>query len=149
MSYIIRSVFLNQGLTQTSNNTYQDLTTSFGVVLGSEITYEPHTSLGQEVIYEYSSIWTYKDWTSKIIFRLTEYNTGTSSWDVINGSYVTLKSLRQGAGPINYKYIFQKWSGSKQLRLECKDETSSFEGYLHADVLQSAFVDPTVSCVTV
>tara|TARA_B100000035_G_C20673742_1_gene410803 strand:+ start:95 stop:544 length:450 start_codon:yes stop_codon:yes gene_type:complete len=149
VSYIVRSVFLNQDLTQTSNNTYQDLTTSFGVVLGSEITYEPRASLGQEVIYEYNTIWTYKDNTSKIIFRLTEYNTETSSWDVINGSYVTLKSLRQGTCPINYKYIFEKWSGNKQLRLECKDSSTSLEGYLHTDYYQTHFFNPAVSCSTI
>ena len=153
MTYIIKSdledIFLNQDITQTSNSAKQDLTTSFSVVDGSLITYNPHASLGYEVIYEYNTIWTYKDLTSKIIFRLTEYNTGTSSWDVINGSYVTLKSLRQGTGVINYKYIFQKWTGSKQLRLECKDSSSSLEGYLHTDYYQNHFFNPTVFCVTV
>ena len=149
MSYIVRSVLLNQGLTQTSNSSSQDLTTSYDVVDGSLITYEPHPTLGYEVIYEYNTIWTYKDNTSKIIFRLTEYNTGTSSWDVINGSYVTLKSLKKGTCPINYKYIFQKWSGSKQLRLECKDSSASLEGYLHTDYYQTNYFNPTVMCSTI
>ena len=149
MSYIVRSVFLNQNLTQTSNNSSQDLTTSFDVVDGSLITYDPHSSLGYEVIYEYNTIWTYKDDTSKITFRLTEYNSGTNSWDAINGSYVTLKSLRKGTSPINYKYIFQKWSGSKQLRLECKDFSTGLEGYLHTDYYQTHFFNPTVMCFTI
>lgn len=149
MSHIVRSVFLNQDFAQTSNSTKQDLTTNFDVVNGSLITYNPHVSLGYEVIYEYNTIWTYKDNTSKITFRLTEWNEGTSSWNVINGSYVTLKSLRQGTGVINYKYIFEKWSGSKQLRLECKDSSASFEGYLHTDYYQTHFFNPTVSCVTI
>ena len=149
MSYIVRSVFLNQNLNQTNQTSRQDLTTSFGVVDGSSITYEPHTSLGYEVIYEYSTIWMYKDLDSKIIFRLTEYNTNTNSWDVINGSYVTLKAIRMGAGQINYKYIFQKWPGSKQLRLECKDAANSLEGYLHMDYTWTNFFNPTVLCVTI
>lgn len=149
MSYIIRPAFLNLDFTQTTNSAKQDLTTSFDVVDGSLITYSPHSFLGYEVIYEYNTIWTYKDNSSKIIFRLTEWNEGTSSWDAINGSYVTLKSLKQGTGVINYKYIFEKWSGSKQLRLECKDSSTNFEGYLHTDYYQTNFFNPTVSCVTI
>lgn len=148
MSYVLDSTYLDKSLTITSASDKQDLTTSFDTVTGSEITYTPN-SFGVNVVYEYNTVWSYKDSTSKLIFRLTEYNAGTSSWDVIDGSYVTLKSLKNGAGLINYKYAQQKWVGSKQLRLECKDSTTSLEGYLHSNWSQDKYYNPSVECTTI
>ncbi len=149
MSYILSPVYLKKEFTTTTTTVKQDLTTSFDVVDGSAITYTPDAKHGTEVMYEYNTVWAYKDTSSKIIFRLVEYNTGTSAWDVISGSYVTIKSTKSGTAQINYKYILQKWTGSKQLRLECKDSTSSLEGYLHTDHSQTILIDPIVECVTI
>lgn len=149
MSYILSSSYLKKEFTITTTTAKQDLTTSFAVVDGSTITYTPDAKHGTKVMYEYNTSWAYKDTSSKIIFRLVEYNSGTSAWDEISGSYVTIKSLKSGTAQINYKYILQKWTGSKQLRLECKDSTASLEGYLHTDHTQTVLIDPIVECVTV
>ena len=149
MSYILSPAYLKKEITTTTSTVKQDLTTSFDVVDGSTIAYTPDEKHGTEVMYEYNTIWSYKDTSSKIIFRLVEYNTGTSAWDEISGSYVTIKSTKSGTSQINYKYILQKWTGSKQLRLECKDSTTSLEGYLHTDYTQTFLFDPIVECVTI
>ena len=149
MSYIVSSNYLKKEFSITTTTASQDLTTSFAVVDGSTITYTPDEKFGTEVMYEYNTLWAYKDNSTKIIFRLVEYNTGTSAWDEISGSYITIKSTKRGAGQINYKYILQKWTGSKQLRLECKDSTTSLEGYLHTDHSRTILFDPIVECVTV
>jgi len=149
VSYILNSNYLKKELAITTTTASQDLTTTFDVVDGSAITYTPHENHGTEVMYEYNTTWAYKDTSSKIIFRLVEYNSGTSTWDEISGSYVTIKSTKSGTAQINYKYILQKWTGSKQLRLECKDSTTSLEGYLHTDHTQVYLIDPIVECVTV
>ena len=149
MSYILSPSYLKKEFTITTTTVKQDLTTSFAVVDGSAITYTPDSKYGTEVMYEYNTTWAYKDTSSKIIFRLVEYNTGTSAWDEISGSYVTIKSTKSGTSQINYKYVLQKWTGSKQLRLECKDSTTSLEGYLHTDHTQTFLLDPIVECVTI
>ena len=149
MSYILSPSYLKKEFTITTTTTKQDLTTSFDVVDGSTITYTPDEKHGSEVMYEYNTVWSYKDTSSKIMFRLVEYNTNTLGWDEISGSYVTIKSTKSGTSQINYKYILQKWTGSKQLRLECKDSTTSLEGYLHTDHTQTFLFDPTVECVTI
>jgi hypothetical protein len=153
LSYIQNPTSLNRVFKKeiivTSTSDKQDLTTNYDVVNGSLITYVPSSNWGDKVAYEFNTTWSYKDSTSKIIFKLVEYNTGTSSWDDINGSFVTIKSLKQGTDNISYKYVFDKWSGSKQLRLECKDTSTSFEGYLHSNYDQDQFYDPIVTCSTI
>jgi len=140
---------LKKEFTTTTTTVKQDLTTSFDIVDGSAITYTPYDNAGTQVLYEYTTTWSYKDNQSKIIFRLVEYNSGTSSWDEIAGSYTTIKNKMKGTGLLNYKYVLQKWSGSKQLRLECKDSTSSLEGYLHSNYSQTNYYDPIVECTTI
>jgi len=146
MSFNIEPVFYNKKIQRHTTTERQDLTTSFDTALGSEITYVPFSTAGS-VLYEYITSWTYKDTTSKISFRLLEYNTGTSSWDVISGAYMTIKTLKSGSNQLCVKFLLNGWSGSKQLKVECKEDSNSLEGYLHSNKENTKFFDPIVSCV--
>ena len=82
-------------------------------------------------------------------FKLLEYNTGTSSWDTVAGSYLTIKSKMKGSGQINFRYIFNNVNSQKQLKLQCKEESSSTEGYLHSNEDNDRFYDPYVTCSSI
>ena len=132
------------------NNTTerQDLTDSFTDTVGSLITYTPE-AYANNILYEYVTSWVYKDATSKLIFKLLEYNTGTSSWDTVVGSYLTVKSKKSGSGQINFRYIFNNVNSQKQIKLQCKEESSSAEGYLHANEDNDRFYNPYVTCSSI
>ena len=152
MTYIQSPTSLNKifkkEVVTTITSAKQDLTTNYAAVNGSTITYIPSADWGDKVLYEYNTTWAYKDVTSKIIFKLVQYNNNTTSWDDVDGSIVTIKSVKSGTDNITFKYVFSKWSGSKQLRLECKDATVDLEGYLHSNYDQDQFYNPIVSCST-
>ena len=152
MTYIQSPTSLNRifkkEIAVTTTSDKQDLTTNYSAVEGSTITYTPSVNWGDKVLYEFNTTWTYKDTSSKIIFKLVQYNSGTSSWDDIDGSIATIKTIRSGTDNIAFKYVFTKWSGSKQLRLECKDASNDLEGYLHSNYDQDQFYNPSVSCST-
>lgn len=146
MSYLKYSAFYNKKMSKYTTTARQDLTNSFSTALGSEITYEPF-SIAEKVVYEYVTSWTYKDETSKINFRILEYNTGTNEWDVINGAYMTIKTKKAGSNQVCIKFLLNAWAGAKQLKIECKEESDILEGYLHSNKENTKFFDPIVSCV--
>ena len=148
MTYLIDNSFYNSKVQRYSTSSRQDLTTTFADALGSEISYIPH-SLSQKVIYSYTTSWTYKDITSKINFRALEYDSGQSTWVVIPGAYMTIKSLKSGSDQVCLKFLLDVWSGSKQLKIECKESSSSLEGYLHSNINNTHYFDPIVSCTGV
>ena len=148
MTYINDKTFFKKTISVSNTTARQDLTNSFADVVGSSITYTPE-SYANNILYEYVSTWVYKDTTSKLNFKLLEYNTNTSSWDTIAGSYLTIKSKRSGSGQINYRYIFNNVSSQKQLKLQCKEESSSTEGYLHSNEDNNRFYDPYVMCSSI
>ena len=145
MTYLNYSAMYNKKIQRYTTTERQDLTDTFSTALGSEITYEPF-SITEKVLYEYITSWTYKDTTSKINFRILEYNNSTSSWDVINGSHMTIKTLRSGSNQVCVKFLLNGWENSKQLKVECKEDSSSLEGYLHSNLENTKFFDPIVSC---
>lgn len=148
MTYINDKTFFKKTISVSNTTERQDLTNSFADVVGSLITYTPE-SYTNNILYEYVSTWVYKDTTSKLNFKLLEYNTGTSSWDTVAGSYLTIKSKRSGSGQINFRYIFNNVSSQKQLKLQCKEESSSTEGYLHSNEDNNRFYDPYVTCSSI
>ena len=148
MTYINDKTFFKKTISVSSTTERQDLTNSFADVVGSSITYTPE-SYANNILYEYVSTWVYKDTTSKLNFKLLEYNTGTSSWDTVAGSYLTIKSKRSGSGQINFRYILNNVSSQKQLKLQCKEESSSTEGYLHSNEDNNRFYDPYVTCSSI
>tara|TARA_Y100000992_G_C21243091_1_gene481770 strand:- start:807 stop:1262 length:456 start_codon:yes stop_codon:yes gene_type:complete len=147
MSYKVNltSGFYSKKVQRYNTTERQDLTTTFSEALGSSITYH-HFYMAEKVLYEYITSWTFKDTASKINFRLLEYNTGTSSWDVISGAYMTIKTLKSGSNQICVKFLLNGWTGSKQLKVECKEDSNSLEGYLHSNLDNTKFFDPIVSC---
>tara|TARA_B100000035_G_scaffold269172_1_gene242946 strand:+ start:199 stop:645 length:447 start_codon:yes stop_codon:yes gene_type:complete len=148
MTYINDKTFFKKTISVSNTTERQDLTNSFADVVGSLITYTPEL-YANNILYEYVSTWVYKDTTSKLNFRLLEYNTGTSSWDTIAGSYLTIKSKKSGSGQINFRYILNNVSSQKQLKLQCKEESSSTEGYLHSNEDNNRFYDPYVTCSSI
>ena len=141
----LTSGFYSKKVQRYNTTERQDLTTTFSDALGSSITYEPFY-MAEKVLYEYITSWTYKDNTSKLVFRLLEYNTGTSSWDTINGATCTIKSLKQGSNQISIKFLLDTWQNNKQIKLECKEAASDLEGYLHSNSENTKYFDPIVSC---
>ena len=141
----LESGFYSKKVQRYNTTERQDLTTNFSEALGSSITYEPFY-MSDKVLYEYITSWTYKDNTSKLVFRLLEYNNSTSSWDIINGTTCTIKTVNQGSNQICIKVLLNTWQNSKQLKLECKEESSSSEGYLHSNSSNTNYFDPIVSC---
>ena len=148
MTYINDKTFFKKTVLVTNTTTRQDLTSSFTDALGSLITYTPVT-YANNILYEYTTTWVYKDNTSKLNFKLLEYNSETSSWDTITGSYLTIKSKKSGSGLVNYRYIFSNTSSQKQLKLQCKEESSLTEGYLHSNEDNNRFYDPYVMCSSI
>ena len=117
MTYINDKTFFKKTISVSNTTARQDLTDSFVDVVGSSITYTPET-YANNILYEYVTTWVYKDSTSKLNFKLLEYNTETSSWDTVAGSYLTIKSKKSGSGQINFRYIFNDVSSQKQLKLQ-------------------------------
>ena len=148
MTYINDKTFFKKTISVSNTTARQDLTNSFADVVGSSITYTPE-SYANNILYEYVSTWVYKDTTSKLNFKLLEYNTSTSSWDTVAGSFLTIKSKKSGSGQINYRYIFNNVSLQKQLKLQCKEESNSTEGYLHSNEDNNRFYDPYVMCSSI
>ena len=148
MTYINDKTFFKKTISVSNTTERQDLTNSFADVVGSSITYTPE-SYANNILYEYVSTWVYKDTTSKLNFKLLEYNTSTSSWDTVAGSFLTIKSKKSGSGQINYRYIFNNVSLQKQLKLQCKEESNSTEGYLHSNEDNNRFYDPYVMCSSI
>jgi len=148
MTYTNDKTFFKKTILVNNTTERQDLTDSFADVVGSSITYTPET-YANNVLYEYVTTWVYKDSTSKLNFKLLEYNTGTSSWDTVPGSYLTIKSTKSGSGQVNFRYIFNSVSSQKQMKLQCKEESSSTEGYLHTNEDNDRFYDPYVMCSSI
>ena len=140
--------FFNKKILVNSTTERQDLTSSFADAVGSLVTYTPET-YANNILYEYVTTWVYKDSTSKLNFKLLEYNTGTSSWETVAGSYLTIKSKKSGSGQVNFRYIFNNVNSQKQLKLQCKEESNSTEGYLHANEDNDRFYNPYVMCSSI
>ncbi|MAH43180.1 hypothetical protein CL614_05695 [archaeon] len=157
MSYLNTDTILNRKTVKTTVDTPQDVATSYTDVVGSQITYTPFYAAAK-VSYEFTFAMTWKDTGAKATFKLLYSDDGGSSYSDFGDGYIF------SLGKSNYskidryltiKTLLSVWSGERILKLQCKDDSSNTEIYLHEndrfDGSNNAGIelDPIVTCYSI
>ena len=117
---------------KTTVTASQDVTTSYALVEGGQVTYTP-TSSGADIVLEFTTAYGRKDPDNSIMFRVqigdtvgTLADVVTSNIDYNNDFGTTTTSNTTGLSDlITLKYRLDGWTGAKVLQIQCKTYNSS------------------------
>jgi hypothetical protein len=132
----------NLSFQKTTVTASQDVTTSWVLVEGGQISYTP-TSASAEVMVEFSTAYARKDADNSVMFRLQIGDSIATLGDIVTnnvdyhndfGATTTLNNTSV-SDVITLKYKLSGWSGEKILQVQCKTYLShaSFESRVNAN----------------
>ena len=147
----------NLSFQKTTVTTSQDVTTSWVLVEGGQISYTP-SSTTAEIMFEFSTAYARKDPDNGVMFRLQIGDTAETLGDVITGNTdyhndfgaTTTLNATTASDLVTLKYKLSGWSGEKILQIQCKtyNSSASFEARVNtnrktesdADLLFNPFI---------
>jgi hypothetical protein len=128
----------NIKVSKTSVSSLQTATTSWLNIVGSQISYTPDSG-SSHVVYEFTTMVSYKDNTNNLQFQLQYGNNigNLSDVSVNNDGYINSWGTDGGAGivrlmeQITLSYTIPAWSGEKVLVTQTKCSSTVYETYLN------------------
>lgn len=129
----------NLSFQKTTVTAAQDVTSTYTLVEGGQMTYTP-SSASAEVMIEFSTAFARKDPDNSILFRVqigdtvgTLGDVVTDNTDYFNGFGGTITtSLVNTADLITLKYKLSGWTGAKIIQIQCKSISSTLESIVNA-----------------
>ncbi len=124
----------NISFQKTTVTSSQNVTTTYTLVEGGQMTYTPSSS-SAEVVLEFSTAFSRKDQDNSILFRVQIGNDVSSLGDVVTdnidyfnafGGTVT-DSVVNTSDVITLKYKLAGWSGAKVIQIQCKCISNEME----------------------
>ena len=130
----------NLSFQKTTVTASQDVTTTYTLVEGGQITYTP-TSASAEIILEFSTAFARKDPDNSTLFRLQIGDTVETLGDVVtdNTDYfngfggTTASFIVNTSDVITLKYKLAGWSGAKVLQVQCKSISGTLESRVNTN----------------
>lgn len=134
MTYLTTSLTdqkTNLSFQKTTVTASQDVTTSWVLVEGGQMSYTP-TSATAEVMVEFTTAFARKDADNSVMFRLQIGDTVATLGDVVTNNvdyhndFGTTSTTNNTAASdlITLKYKLSGWSGEKVLQVQCKTYNS-------------------------
>jgi hypothetical protein len=138
----------NLSFQKTTVTASQNVTTTYTLVEGGQMTYTP-TSSSAEVMIEFSTAFARKDPDNSTLFRVqigdtvgTLGDVVTNNTDYFNGFAGTVTSgLVNTSDVITLKYKLSGWSGAKIIQIQCKAIGGSLESIVNANKVRSTEAD--------
>lgn len=122
----------NLSFQKTTVTASQDVTTSWVLVEGGQMSYTP-TSASAEIMVEFTTAFARKDSDNSVMFRLQIGDTVGTLGDVVTNNVdyhndfgtTTTSNNTNASDVITLKYKLSGWSGEKVLQIQCKTYNSS------------------------
>lgn len=122
----------NISFQKTTVTASQDVTTSWVLVEGGDVTYTPSSS-SAEVVLEFTTAYGRKDPDNSIMFRVQIGDTVPTLGDVVTGNVdynndfgtTTTANTTGLSDLITLRYKLSGWTGAKILQIQCKTYNSS------------------------
>ena len=132
----------NISFLKTTVTAHQNVTTSWVLVEGGQITYTP-SSASADIIFEFTTAFGRKDPDNSIMFQLQIGSDASSLGDIVtnNVDYInefgttTTAHNTSASDLITLRYKLSGWSGAKVLQVQCKtyDSSSNLESIVNAN----------------
>lgn len=129
----------NLSFQKTTVTASQNVTTTYTLVEGGQMTYTP-TSSSAEVMIEFSTAFARKDPDNSTLFRVQIGDTVGTLGDVVTdnidyfsafGGTIT-SELVNTADLITLKYKLSGWTGAKIIQIQCKSISATMESIVNA-----------------
>ncbi len=131
----------NISFQRTTVTSSQNVTTSWTLVEGGQITYTP-TSSSAEIMFEFTTSYGRKDNDNSVLFRLQIGDDASSLGDIVTNNVdycngfgtTTTSGSTNVSDTITLKYNLAGWAGAKVLQIQCRTYSSNanFESIVNA-----------------
>jgi len=138
----------NLSFQKTTVTASQNVTTTYTLVEGGQMTYTP-TSASAEVMIEFSTAFARKDPDNSTLFRVQIGDTVGTLGDVVTDNIdyfsafggTTASFLVNTSDVITLKYKLAGWSGAKIIQIQCKCIAGNLESIVNANKVRSTEAD--------